>query len=160
MGISPIDLINNDPAPSVVPTFAQYVPVVSAAVPSGSRRAYGSYWNKVVEYWGDRRLDEPTPSEIQGQSDHMRANVIVRRNSRGGRSAAENYGALPLQPRRRRRVHQRVRQPSPQGNQAAPAATKSTSSMELKCQVSEAKSARAKRRQPLSVGCPRSRSSH
>jgi integrase len=93
MGISPIDLINANPIPTVVPTFAEYVPVVSAAVPSGSRRAYGSYWKKVVEQWGDRRLDEPTPSEIQGQSEHMRANVVVRRNSRGGRSAAENYVA-------------------------------------------------------------------
>jgi hypothetical protein len=90
MGISPIDLINDAPTPSAVPTFAQYVPIVSAGVPSGSRRAYGSYWKTVVEQWGDRRLDEPTPSEIQGQSEDMRANVVVRRNSRGVRSAAEN----------------------------------------------------------------------
>jgi hypothetical protein len=27
--------------------------------------AYGSYWNRVVEQWGTRRLDEPTPSEIK-----------------------------------------------------------------------------------------------
>ena len=70
---------------------SQYVPVVTAAVPSGSRRAYGSYWKKLVQRWGGRRLDEPTPSEIQGQSEHIRANVVVRRNSRGRRSAAENY---------------------------------------------------------------------
>jgi hypothetical protein len=49
MGISPIDLINDKPTASVVPTFAQYVPIVTAAVPSGSRRAFGSYWHKVVE---------------------------------------------------------------------------------------------------------------
>jgi integrase/recombinase XerC len=37
---------------AVVPTFAEYVPVVSAAVSAGTRRAYGSYWNRIVEHWG------------------------------------------------------------------------------------------------------------
>jgi len=27
--------------------------------------AYGSYWNRVLEHWGSRRLDEPSPSEIR-----------------------------------------------------------------------------------------------
>jgi hypothetical protein len=48
-----------------MPTFAEYVPVVSAAVTDGTRRAYGTYWNRVTEQWGDRHLDEPTPSEIR-----------------------------------------------------------------------------------------------
>jgi hypothetical protein len=43
-----------------VPTFAEYVPVVPAAVSAGTRRAYGSYWNRITEQWGGRRLDEPT----------------------------------------------------------------------------------------------------
>jgi hypothetical protein len=38
---------------------------VSATVTDGTRKAYGSYWNRVVEQWGTRRLDEPTPSEIK-----------------------------------------------------------------------------------------------
>jgi integrase/recombinase XerC len=65
MGLSPADLTavpRNRPA---VPTFAEYVPVVSATVTPGTGRAYGSYWNRVVEHWGARRLDEPTPSEIR-----------------------------------------------------------------------------------------------
>ena len=41
--------------------FAEYVPVVSAAVTAGTRWAYGSFWNRIVEHWGTRRLDEPTP---------------------------------------------------------------------------------------------------
>ena len=53
----------------MVPTFAEYVPVVSAAVSAGTRRAYGSYWNRIVEHWGARRLDEPTPSEIPAADD-------------------------------------------------------------------------------------------
>ena len=73
-----------------VPTFADYVPVVSAAVTDGTRKAYGSYWNRVVDQWGARRLDEPTPSEIKQIVAHVRANTVPRRNARGGRSAAEN----------------------------------------------------------------------
>ena len=52
MGLSPADLNavpQNHPA---VPTFAEYVPVVSAAVTAGTRRAYGSYWNRIVDQWG------------------------------------------------------------------------------------------------------------
>jgi integrase/recombinase XerC len=91
MRITPADLINDNSISAAVPTFADYVPIVSAAVPASSRRAYGSYWKRILEQWGDRRLDEPTPSEIQVQSERMRANVVVRRNARGGRSAAEDY---------------------------------------------------------------------
>ena len=60
MGLSPADLTAVPPPRKSVPTFAAYVPVVSAAVSAGTRRAYGSYWNRVVEHWGGRRLDEPT----------------------------------------------------------------------------------------------------
>src|SRR5438132_322436 len=47
------------------PTFAEYIPVVSALVSDGCRRAYGSYWNQVTGQWGSRRIDEPTPSQIR-----------------------------------------------------------------------------------------------
>ncbi|RNH98972.1 site-specific integrase [Micromonospora aurantiaca] len=72
------------------PTFAEYVPVVAAAVTAGTRRAYGSYWKRVVERWGQRRLDEPTPSEIEQLAEHVKTHVVARRNARGGRSAAEH----------------------------------------------------------------------
>jgi integrase len=39
---------------------------------------------------GRRRLDEPTPSEIKRLVAYVRANAVARRNSRGGRNAAEN----------------------------------------------------------------------
>jgi hypothetical protein len=45
-------------------------------------------WNRGC--WGDRRIDEPTPSEIRELVQHVRASVVPRRNSRGGRSAAEH----------------------------------------------------------------------
>lgn len=90
MGLTPADLLAAPAARPTAPTFAEYIPVVSALVSDGCRRAYGSYWNRVVEQWGDRRIDEPTPSEIRQLVQHVRANVVPRRNSRGGRSAAEH----------------------------------------------------------------------
>jgi integrase/recombinase XerC len=62
-----------------VPTFAEYVPVVSAAVTGGIRKAYGSHWNRLVEQWGSRRLDEPTPSEIERLVAYVRATTVPRR---------------------------------------------------------------------------------
>ncbi len=93
MGLSPADLLAVPSARPALPTFAQYVPVVSAAVTAGTRRAYGSYWNRVIEHWGNRRLDEPTPSEIRQLMTYVRSHVVARRNARGGRSAAEHLVA-------------------------------------------------------------------
>ncbi|HEV2780214.1 MAG TPA: site-specific integrase [Actinophytocola sp.] len=90
LGVSPADLMAaaEDRAPA--PTFADYIPVVRAAVTDGTRRVYGSYWNRIVDHWGPRRLDEPTPTEIQQLAEHVKAHVVSRRNARGGRSAAEH----------------------------------------------------------------------
>jgi integrase/recombinase XerC len=93
IGLSPADLAAVPQDRPAVPTFAQYVPVVSAAVTAGTRRAYGSYWNRVVEQWGGRRLDEPTPSEIRQLMAHVKSHVVARRNARGGRSAEEHLVA-------------------------------------------------------------------
>jgi integrase/recombinase XerC len=90
MGLSPDDLAAAKRQRPTMPTFADYVQVVSATVTGGTRKAYGSYWNRVTEQWGERRLDEPTPSEIKQLVAYVRANVVPRRNARGGRSAAEN----------------------------------------------------------------------
>jgi len=93
MGLSPADLLSAPAQRPVPPTFAGYVPVVAGAVSAGTRRAYGSYWNRVVEQWGDRRLDEPTPSDIRQLMAHVKAHVVPRRNARGGRSAQEHLVA-------------------------------------------------------------------
>jgi integrase/recombinase XerC len=93
MGLSPADLTAVPQPGKPVPTFAEYVPVVSAAVTAGTRRAYGSYWNRVVEHWGSRRLDEPAPSEIRQLMAHVKTHVVRRRNARDGRSAAEHLVA-------------------------------------------------------------------
>lgn len=90
LGVSPADLLaaSQDRAPA--PTFAEYIPVVSAAVTDGTRRVYGSYWNRILQHWGTRRLDEPTPSEINQLTEHTKTHTVARRNARGGRSAAEH----------------------------------------------------------------------
>ena len=93
MGLSPADLQAVPQKRQQLPTFAEYVPVVSAAVSDGCRRAYGSYWNRIVEHWGSRRLDEPTPSEIRQLMTYVKSHVVSRRNARGGRSAQEHLVA-------------------------------------------------------------------
>jgi integrase len=93
MGISPAELLEVRPNRAPAPTFAEYVPVVAAAVSPGTRRAYGSYWKRAVQAWGDRRIDEPRPSEIEQLRAQVQINVVARRNARGGRSAAEHLVA-------------------------------------------------------------------
>jgi len=93
MGLSPADLVTAPQDRPPVPTFAEYVPVVSAAVTAGTRRAYGSYWNRVVEHWGERRLDEIAPSEIRQLMSYVKTHVVARCNARGGRSATEHLVA-------------------------------------------------------------------
>ena len=93
MGLTPADLTAVPEHRKPVPTFAEYIPVVSAAVTPGTRRAYGSYWNRVVDQWGGRRLDEPTPSDIRQLMIYVKTHVVARRNARGGRSAEEHLVA-------------------------------------------------------------------
>ncbi|MFZ0877265.1 MAG: AAA family ATPase [Pseudonocardiaceae bacterium] len=90
MGLSPADLLTAPRVRPPVPTFAEYVPLVSAAVTDGTRRVYGSYWNRVLDHWGHRRLDEPTPSQIKQLVEHVKATVVARGNARSGRGAGEH----------------------------------------------------------------------
>ncbi len=93
MGLSPADLLTASQVRPPVPTFAEYIPLVSAAVTDGTRRVYGSYWNRVLDQWGHRRLDEPTPLQIKQLVEHVKATVVARRNARGGRGAGEHLVA-------------------------------------------------------------------
>jgi integrase/recombinase XerC len=90
LGVSPEELVAAAPSRTLAPTFEEYVPIVSAAVGAGTRRLYRTYWNRILEHWADRRLDEPTPSQIKQLVAHIRMHVVVRRNARSGRSAAEH----------------------------------------------------------------------
>ena len=97
MGISPDELLDPPPPDASatirtsghrMPTFTEYIPIVVAAVSPGTRRVYGTYWERVLAQWADRRLDEPTP--IMHLVDHVKTPTVARRNARGGRSAAEH----------------------------------------------------------------------
>jgi integrase/recombinase XerC len=91
IGVSPEDLLAAHTAVAKeVPTFAQYIGRVSEAVSDGTRRVYGSYWARVEDVWGGRRLNEPTPLEIKQLVERVKAERVIRRNSRGGRTAAEH----------------------------------------------------------------------
>ncbi len=85
MGLSPADLTTAPQPRTPAPAFAGYVPVVAAAVSAGTWRAYGSSWNRVLEHWGSRRLDELAPSEIRQLMAYVKTRVVARRNTRGGR---------------------------------------------------------------------------
>jgi site-specific recombinase XerD len=54
------------------------------------RRAYGSYWARAVEHFGDRQLHELTASDIGAFTQHVISTARRRFNSRGGRYAGEN----------------------------------------------------------------------
>ena len=90
MGISPADFLRSSATPSDLPAFSDYVPRVSEAVSAGTRRVYGTYWNRVVEAWGPRPITSVTPLEISQLTGQVKANVVKRRNARGGHGAAEH----------------------------------------------------------------------
>lgn len=94
LGVTPEQLLAT-PTGGPVPTFVEYLPRVAEAVSEATRRVYGSYWERILHAWGDRPIDAPTPLEIAQLVERTRENAVVRRNSRGGASAAEHMlGAL------------------------------------------------------------------
>jgi hypothetical protein len=99
MGLTPADLLAAPAARPAAPTFAEYIPVVSAAVSTGTRRAYGSYWNRVTDQWGSRRLDEPTPSDRAGMAaPACRGRYLRRRlpcSPAAGACRADSSAAIP-----------------------------------------------------------------
>jgi integrase len=92
--LRPEDLLAGMPVREV-PTFAQVDPLVRERVPAPSRRIYGTYWDRIVAQWGDRRLDEPTATEVRQLFELARETAVVRRSSNGGKAAAlHTYYAL------------------------------------------------------------------
>ena len=78
MGLSPADLAAVPQSRKPVPTFAEYVPVVSATLTPGTLRSYRPYWKKTVEQWGGRRLDEGGGGGHWTYSDLYCATVRLR----------------------------------------------------------------------------------
>ncbi|GAB3890003.1 tyrosine-type recombinase/integrase [Kibdelosporangium lantanae] len=90
LGITPADLLDGPAEQRAVVTFAEYVPRVAQAVSAGSRQAYSTYWKRVVDIWGARQLTDVSPSEISQLAERAKTTATQRRNTRGGRSAAEH----------------------------------------------------------------------
>lgn len=90
LGVSVEQLLDTTTTPSDMPTFTVYIARVSQAVTHGTLRVYETYWNRIRDVWGNRRLDEPTALEIQQLAEKTKRMVVVRRNARGGHLAAEH----------------------------------------------------------------------
>lgn len=82
MGLSPEQLVDTPAEQPPAPTFADYIPKVAEAASDGTRRVYRSYWNKILTAWSERRLDEPSASEIKHLAEQVRSQVVQRRNAR------------------------------------------------------------------------------
>ncbi|MFE9751461.1 tyrosine-type recombinase/integrase [Saccharothrix saharensis] len=94
MNLTPEDLVAAVAA-RTVPTFTELVPEVVEAMPAGSRRAYGSYVNKMTALWGSRRLDEVDPHDVRRFLSYVRETAQVRRSGVGGTGAERHaYHAL------------------------------------------------------------------
>ncbi|MFG1611047.1 tyrosine-type recombinase/integrase [Actinoplanes sp. NPDC049265] len=91
LGIRPEQLLTAAGSPiREIPTFDEYVPQVTAAISAGSRRVYQPYFRKICRRWGARRITEATASDIKRLAEDIRDEAIIRRNTRGGRIAAEH----------------------------------------------------------------------
>lgn len=90
MGLSVADLVTAPADRPPAPTFAEYIPVVSAASSAGTRRVYSTYWNRILEHWAGWPLDKPDASDVRTLAEYIKTHAVVRRNARGGRSAVEH----------------------------------------------------------------------
>lgn len=91
LGFDPADLNFRRTTDLQTPTFNEYIPVVRAAVSEATRRTYDPYWNKIQVHWGDLPLTKPSPSEIKHLAAIVKSTVVIRRNSKNGRSAMEHF---------------------------------------------------------------------
>ncbi len=90
LGVSIADLQDGPDLRIGMPTVGEYLAVVIAAAGPGARRTYGSYWARMEQAWGTRRLDQLVASDIEALQQQITATVRVRRNGRGGRHAGEH----------------------------------------------------------------------
>ncbi|NLU81084.1 site-specific integrase [Micromonospora sp. HNM0581] len=90
LGLTPADLAAQPEPARRIPTLAEYLPVVVAAASPGTRRTYGTYWNRMALVLGHLRLDEVTASDIEALMRQVTATARSRRTGRQGRHAGEH----------------------------------------------------------------------
>ncbi|GAA1020557.1 MULTISPECIES: tyrosine-type recombinase/integrase [Amycolatopsis] len=88
--VSPLELIET-PAKVYIPTFAEYMPAVIAAASPNSVQTWRHYWRVLTEEWADRRIDEPTATEIGKLANDVQKRSALRENSRDGRGAKMTF---------------------------------------------------------------------
>ncbi|MEO6085491.1 MAG: site-specific integrase [Umezawaea sp.] len=86
LGIDPSKLL---PAPST-PTVSAYLPQVLAAASPSQLQRYGVHWTRAVEAFGERRLDQVTPSDVVALQRLATRQAQVRSTTRKGRYAGES----------------------------------------------------------------------
>ncbi|MEV4124213.1 site-specific integrase [Nocardia sp. NPDC049707] len=89
----PPNVLSAPPARPPAPTFAEYIPIVYAAMPATSHRDhYQTYWNKILAQsgWAHRRLDEPTVTQLKNLIETIKQGRVIRRNARDGRDVARH----------------------------------------------------------------------
>ncbi|WP_081636056.1 site-specific integrase [Micromonospora sp. CNB394] len=91
LGLTPEEVFKGAMPSREVPTFDEHIARVSQAVAAGTRRVYETYWRRIGDAWGNRRIDEPSSMEIRHFAESIKKDVVIRRNSRGGRSAVEHF---------------------------------------------------------------------
>ena len=89
LGVTLDDLHRNAGA-ARLPTIAEYLPRVMTVVSETTRASYTSYWNRIHAEFGERPLDQVDASEIATLMQTTKAAAVRRRNSRGGRAAADH----------------------------------------------------------------------
>jgi integrase len=73
------------------PTVREYLPQVIAASSPTSARTYGTYWMRMIDLWGERRVDSIRATDVEALQRHCTAHARPReRNFRDGRHAGEN----------------------------------------------------------------------
>ncbi|NNH73779.1 site-specific integrase [Nocardia uniformis] len=87
MGIAPTDLIGD---PILAPTFAEVIPLVRATLTPGTLRTYNTHFHRLLNEWGDRRLDEPAQHELTAMAEQVKVGAQAG-GSRSGRGAVENF---------------------------------------------------------------------
>ncbi|MEH1017316.1 hypothetical protein V6U90_30025 [Micromonospora sp. CPCC 206060] len=89
LGLTLADLAAQPDPARRMPTLADYLPRVAAAASPGTRRTYGTYWDRMVAVLGHLRLDEVTASDIEALMRQVTATAYSRRTGRQGRHAGE-----------------------------------------------------------------------
>ncbi|GIH16028.1 integrase [Rugosimonospora africana] len=121
LGVTLADL-QAEPGPAL-PTLGEYLPRVVAAAGIGSRRTYGTYWNRMAGAWGAWTLDAIAASDIEAMQRQTAASARSRRNSRSGRHAGEHVIAAARAIYNRAiadGLYRRRSQPSPPSGQTPP----------------------------------------